>query len=130
MYFESFAHVPVTEELLGHVWEGEPNPKLGGHMFGLGREGKTEFPQHWTRETVRLAIESVLAQPQAVHNYGHSVSCISQIGLVIVHVKLIRVKRKGRFLIQTAFPMSGEGVFQIRNGVSIPIPLDLSVLEA
>ncbi|MEY4997307.1 MAG: hypothetical protein RLY59_711, partial [Actinomycetota bacterium] len=31
MVFESFAHVPVTEELLRHVWEGEADPSKGGH---------------------------------------------------------------------------------------------------
>ena len=130
MYFESFAQVAVTEDLLRHVWDGESSLKRGGHKFGLGREGKTEFPQHWTRDTVHLAIETVLSQPQAVHDFGLSVNCIAQIGAVIVQVKLLRVKRKGRLVIQSAFPLSGDGVFQIRNGVPVPVPLDLSVLEA
>ena len=44
MFFESFAYIPVTEDLLRHVWEGEVDTNTGGHRFGLGREGKTEFP--------------------------------------------------------------------------------------
>jgi hypothetical protein len=128
MPFESFAHVPVTEELLRHAWEGESNSKTGGHRCGLGRDKKTEFPEMWSLEHVRKAIEAVLTRPQAVHHFGTSVNCLAQVGGVVIIVKLIRVR--GRTSIQTAFPLCGEGVFQNRDGVPVHIPLDLSVLEA
>ncbi len=125
--FESFAHVPVTEELLRHVWEGEPNGHQGGHRYGLGREGKTEFPQEWDLQMVSNSIFLTLRSPQAVKFQGDFVRCLRQVGEVVVAVMLID---KGSGLeLHTAFPVCGTGVSRNDRGLSTPLPLDLSVLE-
>lgn len=127
MAFESFAHVPVTEELLRHVWEGEPNGHQGGHRFGLGREGKTEFPREWDLQMVRNSIVLTLSSPQTVKFQGDIVRCLRQVGEVVVAVTLID-KGDGHD-IQTAFPVCGAGVLRNDRGLSTSLPLDLSVLE-
>lgn len=128
MVFESFAHVPVTKELLRHVWEGETDPAKGGHRSGLRREGKTEFPPHWTLANVESAIRTVLEKPQFVGHFGNDIVLGRQVKGIIVLVK-IKV-RKGQMFIETAFPDSGPGVVRIERGIPKEIPLNIYTLEA
>ncbi|BAU99674.1 EndoU domain-containing protein [Aurantimicrobium minutum] len=122
MVFESFAHVPVTEELLRHVWEGEEDPSQGGHRYGLGREGKTEFPPWWDLAMVQMSIESVLNLPQLVVHMGNDILLAREVGKVIVIVKLKRLGN--RVKISTAFPDSGTGVVRTSRGLRKEIPLN------
>ena len=128
MVFESFAHVPVTEELLRHVWEGEDDPAKGGHRFGLGREGKTEFPQEWDLAIVKLAIVAVLEKPQFVGHRGSSVILKKQVGEVIVEVKLRIIGSTHE--IEHAYPINGAGVFRNQSGLRKYLPLTIQSLEA
>lgn len=88
MVFESFAHVPITQELLRHVWEGESNGRQGGHRSGLGREGKTEFPEEWDLVMVELAITAVLVQPHSIRVRGPEIICFRLVGDVMIKVIL------------------------------------------
>lgn len=115
MVFESFAHVPVTEELLRHVWEGEADPSKGGHRYGLGREGKTEFPKEWDLAVVELAIVAVLNKPQFVGHRGSSVILKKQVGEVVVEVKLRVIGATHE--IEYAYPINGTGVFRNQTGL-------------
>ena len=128
MVFESFAHVPVTEELLRHVWEGEDDPTKGGHRFGQGRELKTEFPEDWDFARVELAINLVLSQPQSIRRRGTKVTCLKQVGMVIVGVYL--VERPSGVTLVTAYPDCGDGVYRNVKGKAVPQPLDISRLES
>jgi hypothetical protein len=128
MVFESFAHVLVTEELLQHVWEGEADPAKGGHRFGLGREGKTEFPEHWEQSMVEIAILNVLNKPEFVGHRGSAVILKKQVGDVILEVKL-------RFNgstheVEYAYPKNGTGVFRNQSGLRKYLPLTIQSLEA
>jgi hypothetical protein len=127
MACESFAHVLVTEELLRHVWEGETDKSKGGHRYGLGREGKTEFPSHWSIAMVELAITQVLSMPQSIKYQGIFIYCLRQVGDVLVVVIL---KMQGtELIIAFAYPSSGSGVYRNDRGLRTPLPLDLSILE-
>lgn len=128
MVFESFAHVSVTEELLQHVWEGEQDSTKGGHRFGLGREGKTEFPQEWDLAMVESAIRLVLSSPQVVRYRPGPLTIARQVNGVIVEVK-ISVQSQ-RMWIMSVYPVCGTGVFANRRGLRVELPLDISVLEA
>ena len=128
MVFESFAHVPVTEEFLRHVWEGEQDQTKGGHRFGLGRERKTEFPEDWDLSMVRMAIENALSSPQLISGRKSNTVCLKQIGNIIVLVKLVTTSKGMR--ISTSYPVCGDGVFRNVRGLKVSLPLDLSVLEA
>lgn len=127
MVFESLAHVPVTEELLRHVWEGEVDPTKGGHRFGLGREGKTEFPQDWDLAMVEQAIHAVLEHPQSIRVRGSELSCLRVVREVMVKV-ILRSNAQGLF-IHSVYPVCGEGVVTNCYGKAISVPLDLSKLE-
>ncbi|MEY4040101.1 MAG: hypothetical protein RLZZ52_969 [Actinomycetota bacterium] len=122
MSFESFAHVPVTEELLRHVWDGEIDLGKGGHRFGLGREGKTEFPVDWDISRIEMAITEVLRQPQYLARNGNDILLGKQVGDVMVMVKL--KKTSTQISAVTAFPDSGRGVIRNERGLRHPIPLN------
>ena len=128
MTFESFAHVPVTEELLRHVWEGESDGRQGGHRYGLGREGKTEFPENWDLVMVRTAISLTLTSPQSVKIRGRYIHLLRQVAEVIVAVTLIT--NKTNIDVFTAFPVCGVNVFRNDRGLKTFLPLELSVLES
>lgn len=127
MSFESFAHVLITEEFLRHVWEGEKDLTTGGHRFGLGREGKSEFPEHWDIHVVEQAIRRVLDQPQAVLDQGSRIHCLRQVGDVIVRAS-IDVQGVDDVLI-SAYPVCGVGVHLNVRGRHVLLPLDFTVLE-
>jgi hypothetical protein len=128
MPFESFSHVPVTEELLQHVWEGEVEANTGGHRFGLGREGKTEFPQHWTLHMVRQSIEVSLFQPQWLQFLGLKTLLFREVTQVLVAIELRR-NRKGLYLF-TAYPLCGVGVYRNQQGLKVSLPLELPKWES
>ena len=128
MDFESFAHVPLTDEVLAHIWEGEPGDvNQGGHRYGLGREGKTEFPENWTLEQVSIAVRKTLDQPQSVRTFRQGIILKRLFLELIVEVEL-RVKKDGTILI-TAFPLCGDGVFMNVRGQRQQIPLNINNLE-
>lgn len=59
---------PLRDEVLTHVCEGDPADQTrGGHLYGIGRPGKTEFPRRWTRDTIAVALISVAADPRSHH---------------------------------------------------------------
>lgn len=71
MDFLDFSHIELTEEFIAHVLYGEEgNYDKGGHLYGVGRENKTEFPPDWLPEQIVLALRLVLAKPQVVEFYG------------------------------------------------------------
>jgi hypothetical protein len=128
MSFESFSHVPVTEELLRHVWDGEEDQTKGGHRFGSGREGKTEFPEHWDISMAESSIRSVLRQPQSIRRNKNHIKLFGVYGEVIIGVKITILN--GVVWIDAAFPVCGDGVFRITKGIPQELPLDISMLEA
>ena len=128
MAFDSFAHVPLTDEVLAHIWEGEPGePSRGGHRFGLGREGKTEFPEQWDFHVVAAAVRATLDRPQTIFLDRQKPACGRIVGGVLVRVQLVL---RGRGLtVRTAFPSCGEGVYRNVRGERIEVPLDYRRLE-
>jgi Bacterial EndoU nuclease len=47
-----------------HILEGDPPPSThGGHRFGTGRSGKTEFPAWWTDERIIGRISDIYGDP-------------------------------------------------------------------
>ena len=127
MTFETFQHVPITEELLRHVWEGETDLTKGGHRFGLGREGKTEFPEHWDVVILRLAINLTLASPQAIRVKSPYIYCDRVVANVLMRVRLIASGNEHRAV--SAYPICGDGVARNQAGKRVLLPLDFFRLE-
>ncbi|AXE53960.1 EndoU domain-containing protein [Aurantimicrobium sp. MWH-Uga1] len=127
MVFESFAHVPVTEELLRHVWEGEDDINKGGHRFGLGRVRKTEFPEEWTQEDVQRALAETLKSPQVISGRKAPYFCDREVNGVVVRVVL----KEGISGLQmhAAYPLCGQGVYRNDPGGKVALPLDLYIWE-
>ena len=109
------------------MWEGEVDPTQGGHKFGLGREGKTEFPEHWDLPILERAIQETLALPQSIRVRGIEVTCMRFFGGVIMKV-VLRSKPEGQ-RVHSVYPECGEGVFRNVRGIPIALPPDFSVLE-
>lgn len=52
---------------LDHVVNGDDDDdESGGHAFGTGRPGKTEFPAGWDEEDIREALAAVADQPNRI----------------------------------------------------------------
>jgi hypothetical protein len=51
----------VTPERRRHILDGDATG--GGHRYGTGRLGKSEFPPDWTDDTIIRAIEEIAADP-------------------------------------------------------------------
>ena len=127
MVFESFAHVPITEELLQHVWEGEEDRSKGGHRFGLGRLFKTEFPQEWTLENVRSAVRLTLDKPQSVNRQSRFILCDREVNNVIVRVVI--ASYPSGLHIHSVYPVCGVGVFRNDRAGKALLPLDFYIWE-
>jgi hypothetical protein len=127
MPFESFSHVPITEELLRHVWDGEDDLTQGGHRYGLGREGKTEFPEHWDIDVLRQSIRLTLDKPQAIRVKNPYISCDRVVAQFLIRVRLFLPQETVKVL--AAYPICGEGVVRNQLGRRINLPLDFSRLE-
>ena len=67
MEFLDFSEVVLTKQFLDHVCYGEPGDvDRGGHISGMKREGKTEFPASWDEERIFWALRAVLDRPEYV----------------------------------------------------------------
>jgi hypothetical protein len=44
--------VQISEEKRRHILTGDPDGEGGGHKFGVGRPGKTEFPESWSDDKI------------------------------------------------------------------------------
>ena len=122
MVFQSFSDVPVTEELLRHVWEGEPNGHQGGHRFGLGRIRKTEFPESWDLEAVGSALLLTLKSPQVIYGSQAPYFCDREVNGVMVRV-VLREGISGLF-VHAAYPLCGVGVYRNDPTGKRALPLD------
>ena len=111
MSFLTFSHVLVSEKFISHVIQGEPDEAFGGHISGLSRPGKTEFPSSWSHRHIVEAINLILEQPEVVTFSGKRVFLQKNIRGVQIELKLV-VTKKG-FVPTSCFPVGGEGV--IRN---------------
>lgn len=52
----------VSQKAETHILDGDSNGR-GGHRFGTGRPGKTEFPRGWSDDKIIKAVESVANDP-------------------------------------------------------------------
>lgn len=126
MSFLSFSHVLITDEFIRHVCQGEPeNPHRGGHLFGVGREGKTEFPENWDVAAIVRAMSGLLEKPENVRFSGTHIYLRKTWRGVLIELKLVNTKNQ---LVPTyCFPVSGAGV--IRNVSGRRVSLDIHAQE-
>ncbi|MQA78783.1 MAG: hypothetical protein GEV10_09960 [Streptosporangiales bacterium] len=57
------ASLTLSDRRRRHILDGDPDSTSGGHRYGTGRPGKTEFPQAWSDETIVQRVLSVAQSP-------------------------------------------------------------------
>ncbi|AWR21955.1 EndoU domain-containing protein [Aurantimicrobium photophilum] len=119
MSFLTFSHVLVSDKFIEHVVHGEKSEMLGGHLSGLSRPGKTEFPPSWTRRHIREAINSILEQPEVVTFSGKRIFLQKTIRGVQIELKLV-ITKKG-VVPTSCFPVWGDGVIRNVGGQQVHI---------
>ena len=55
----------VPDERAAHILDGDATG--GGHRYGTGAPGKTEFPERWDDDTILNAVVAVAHSPESVH---------------------------------------------------------------
>lgn len=102
---------PPSETVANHILHGDGDGKRGGHLYGTGVIGKTEFPEDWSEEDVLRAISQVMADPDwtvpaknehALHWLGKTINDVQ------VEVKAYMVD--GKYVINQAYPVGGNDV--------------------
>ena len=102
---------PPTENVVSHILHGEGDGKRGGHLYGTGVPGKTEFPRGWDGTRIIRAMRHVMTEPdwtrpakdeRALHQFGRTVDGVQ------IEVKAYKVDEK--YVIDQAYPVGGKGV--------------------
>lgn len=108
----------MSEDFIEHVINGEPEHHgRGGHLFGTGREGKTEFPENWNQESILNAMRSVLDSPESISISGTNIYLHKTVDGVEIEMKLLR--KKDKLIPMFCFPRSGLGVIRNVGGSKI-----------
>ncbi|MEU0874403.1 EndoU domain-containing protein [Nocardia brasiliensis] len=98
-------HVP--DYIRTYILEGDPKGG-GGHRFGRGRPGKSEFPQRWDDDAVVRHVLEVAAAPVRVRYQANG--CWNVIGTVDDVTVSAIILASGA--IRSAWPEHGRGVFR------------------
>lgn len=113
-----------------HILDGNPdNPETGGHRFGTGRPGKTEFRKNWSGDKAVAAVNATLADPEVTIHGGDRSDYLKEVDGVIVRVSTYT--EDGVRRLRTAYPVNGVGV--VKNpeagGAPVAVPLNRDVIE-
>ena len=109
---------PLSRQSQDHILHGDPAHKRGGHQYGSGIGGKTEFPKDWDGQRIITEIGRVLADPDWTLE-GANDRSLWRFGKTVdgVQIEVRAYRRSGRFFVDHAYPAGGEGVTRVtRNG--------------
>ena len=121
MEFLDFSEVVLTKQFLDHVCYGEPGDvDRGGHISGMKREGKTEFPASWDEERIFWALRAVLDRPEYVQFEFPHIYLQRDVSGILIEIEL--KQGKAGLVPFAAYPMYGEGVMQNVLGNQHHIP--------
>jgi len=111
----------LTAEDLRHITLGEVNG-TGGHLSGIGRTGKTEFPPDWSREMIEAAAQTVFDAPQwaDVRDNADGGKTIRRYGIVddVLIVARTRVVDGVETLVHV-YPVGGTGIVKNIDGEQV-----------
>ena len=102
----------------------------GGHLYGTGIPGKTEFPASWTADDIIYATELTLREPQRIVPRGSQrTSHFREVHGVVVEVSFYQVSPLEEPVYRHSVPINGNGVyFRGEDGVVMARPIDVSIL--
>ncbi|MGH3646169.1 MAG: EndoU domain-containing protein [Micromonosporaceae bacterium] len=87
------------------MYGDEDDETSGGHLHGLGRPDKSEFPQDWDEDKIAHEVKSVAGNPDMVNEWPDRwVATGIRDGVTIE----VYVRPDGR--IATGFPVDGPGI--------------------
>lgn len=98
---------------------------LGGHRWGKGWLGKTEFPQRWTLRDIDAAMALAWFDPDAWLVLGDRRAVRRVVDLVLVEVS---AHGPGASTFRAYYPRSGNGVFRNTANGRVAVPLDRTLL--
>lgn len=101
----SIDSVSIPEDRARHILDGEG--RSGGHRYGTGTPGKTEFPASWSNDDILEAIRQVAGTgtvDRPAHRNGDLV-IVGEVNGVTIEVV---VQPNGE--VRTGYPLSGPGV--------------------
>lgn len=115
---------PPDKKVIDHILHGEGDGKRGGHMYGSGVPGKTEFPRGWDGARIIRAVQQVMREPdweaippdsRALHRFGRLIDG--------VQIEVGAYLKEQKYAINRAYPQGGEGVFRNTKDGRIKMPL-------
>ena len=109
---------PLSRQSQDHILHGDPVHKKGGHQYGSGINGKTEFPKEWDGQRIIAGIGRVMADPDWAKK-GETSRSLWRFGKTVdgVQIEVRAYRRDGRFFIDHAYPAGGKGVTRVtENG--------------
>lgn len=101
----------LRDKTLNHILRGEGDGRRGGHLYGTGVAGKTEFPRQWDERRIATAINRTIKTPdwhidapdsRALHRFGKTIDG--------VQIEVKAYLQDGEYVIDRAYPVGGEGV--------------------
>lgn len=98
----------------------------GGHGFGKGWPGKTEFPERWTFADMQYATMLTWHDPHVVRESGDCQYARRVVDRVLMEVQAYG---PGYTIFRASFPVNGDGVVKNVLGDKVEIPLDLAKLK-
>lgn len=101
----SIDSVSIPEDRARHILDGEG--RSGGHRYGTGTPGKTEFPASWSDDDILEAIRQV-AGTGTVDRPAHRGGDLVVVGEVNGVTIEVVVQPNGE--VRTGYPLSGPGV--------------------
>jgi hypothetical protein len=105
--YPTLAAVPLSWSDRMHILFGdELNPASGGHLHGVDRPNKTEFPPGWDEDMIAREVTDVARHPDtATEQFGGTWRATG-----VRHGVAIRVYVRPNGTIKTGFPLDGPGV--------------------
>lgn len=103
----SIDSVSIPEDRARHILDGEG--RSGGHRYGTGTPGKTEFPASWSDDDILDAIRQVAGSGTVIgpaHREGDLLISGEVNGVTI------RVVVRPNGEVRTGYPVSGDGVIE------------------
>ncbi len=87
---------------------------MGGHLYGVGNPGKTEFPKGWTPAKIMDAVADTRMKPMWIREHDTTIEHVREIDGVMVSVFFYHGPN-GEVALQ-AYPRGGVGVRAQREG--------------
>lgn len=102
---------------------------IGGHDYGTGIPGKTEFPPAWNSDDIIHATFLTLENPQWFDIWGQQRVCRREVNGVIMHIAYYP-QSDGELKMAHIYPLNGEDVYENpgKNRPGGPVPFDANAL--